>query len=108
MKKKFKDGLAYSTDPDKVDDLQIKVGKPTLAVFEQVLSVREETNKKNSKMITIVSGFVGSEADLKALARTLKNKFAVGGSLKKNDLILQGSLKKRVVDFLLENNYRIT
>ena len=46
--------------------------------------------------MTIVSGFVGSEDDLKELGKVLKSKCGVGGSAKDGEVLVQGDFKQRV------------
>ena len=60
-------------------------------------SKREEGAEKTA---TIVKGFTGTSDDLQELARSLKNKCATGGSSKEGEIILQGDVRDKVVDFL--------
>lgn len=59
--------------------------------------------KKFGKQYTIVEGLNASEVDIKDIAKKLKNKFACGGTAKKDVVELQGNhlntIKDALVDF---------
>ncbi len=59
--------------------------------------------KKFGKQYTLIEGFNTSEIDIKDIAKKLKNKFACGGTSKKDMVELQGnhlnSIKDALVDF---------
>jgi len=58
--------------------------------------------KKFGKQYTVVEGINSSEVDVKEIAKQLKNKFACGGTSKKNIVELQGnhlsSIKEALVN----------
>ena len=103
MKKNdWKDRLnvVYSTNPDFSYDTVEQEEPETLPKNTQKLRVRIEKNHRGGKTVTIVSGFTGSEADLKELGKLLKTKCGVGGSAKEGELLSQGEFKEKVVEIL--------
>ena len=52
-----------------------------------------------------MSGFVGSQEDLKELARTLKTRLGVGGGAKDGEITVQGDFRDKVVAILKELGY---
>lgn len=58
------------------------------------------------KVVTLVRGFVGSDADLHELARLLKTRCGVGGAAKDGEIIIQGDHRDRVVEILAKGGYR--
>ncbi len=58
--------------------------------------------KKFGKQYTIVEGINSTELDVKIIAKKLKNKFACGGTSKKDVVELQGNHLKLIKDALVE------
>ncbi|MBQ9287666.1 MAG: translation initiation factor, partial [Bacteroidaceae bacterium] len=70
------------------------------------LRVKLDRKNRGGKTVTLVTGFVGPEEDLKALGKLLKGKLGVGGSAKDGEIIIQGEFKERVIDILLKEGYK--
>lgn len=99
-------GVVYSTSAD-FDYQTNEAEEPeTLAPAAQVLRVRIEKKGRGGKTATLVSGFVGTSADLADLGRTLKSKCGVGGSVKDGDILVQGDFRERVISLLRSMGYR--
>lgn len=58
--------------------------------------------KKFGKNYTLVEGFNVSEIDIKDVTKKLKNKFACGGTSKKDFIELQGDHLSKIKDVLIE------
>lgn len=101
-------GMVYSTNPDFQFDTGEEEEQETLPKNQQRLRVRIEKNGRGGKTVTIVAGFVGSEADLKELGKWLKGRLGVGGSAKDGEVIVQGDFKQRVIDLLKAEGYTQT
>ena len=98
--------VVYSTNPDYnyVTDEEPEV--ETLPKPQQKLRVQMEKNHRGGKVVTIVRGFVGTDDDLKALAKLLKTRCGVGGSAKDGEIIVQGDHRDRVVELLVAAGYK--
>jgi translation initiation factor 1 len=59
------------------------------------------------KTASVIKGFRGSEEELQALAKKLKNQCGTGGTAKDGEIIIQGDHRDKVVKLLQENGYRV-
>lgn len=108
MENDWKDrlGVVFSTDPD-YDYKKDEDKKPeTLPPEEQKLKILLDRKKRKGKQVTLITGFVGTNDDLKALAKELKTKCGTGGSAKDNEIIIQGDLRDKVLEHLKSNGYK--
>jgi len=101
-KRKEWDGFVYSED----DFLSENELEETLEPNEQDLRVRLEFKNRNGKSVTLVTGFIGLEEDLKDLGKILKSSCGVGGSVKDGDIIVQGDFRDKVCQILEKKGYR--
>ncbi len=98
-------GVVYSTNPDfeysKAEDPETVTLEPS----RQRLVVSIDRRNRGGKQVTLVSGFVGTSADLSSLGKTLKVKCWVGGSAKDGEITIQGDFRDRVTALLKEMGY---
>ncbi len=97
--------LVYSTDPNYMPPSQEEI-IDTLPPAEQPLRVMLETKHRAGKTVTIVYGFVGTEEDMNALGKALKNHCGTGGSVKDGEIIIQGDHRQKVFQFLKQKGYQ--
>lgn len=105
-KKKKKINVVYSTNPDFSFDYEEDEQQETLAPNEQDLRIYLDTKQRKGKGVTLITGFIGSEDDLKELGKTLKSKCGVGGSAKNEEIIIQGDHRDKVLTLLLDMGYK--
>lgn len=99
-------GVVYSTDPAFEYRIEDAEEAQTLPAGEQQLRVWLDRKQRAGKVVTLVKGFIGTEADLEDLGRMLKRKCGVGGSAKEGEIVIQGDHRDRVVELLTEAGYR--
>ena len=101
-------GVVYSTNPDYEysDDSQEEAD--TLPKNQQKLRLNMERAGRGGKTVTLVKGFVGSDKDINALCKLLKQKCSVGGSVKDGEIIIQGDHRQRLVETLKKEGYTQT
>lgn len=104
---KKKKNVVYSTNPDFNYEFDEREEKELLFPSAQELKVRFEKKHRAGKKVTVITGFVGPDSDLKELAKMLKSKCAVGGSAKDNEILIQGDLKEKVKGVLVSAGYRV-
>ena len=109
MAKDWKDrlGMMYSTNPDYEYNYDGEEEQDTLPPEDQNLKVEIDRKKRKGKTVCLVSGFIGKEDDLKELAKILKTKCGVGGSVKEGQIIIQGDFKDKIIGILKSKNYRV-
>ncbi len=100
-------GVVYSTSDDFAYEYEQEQQEETLPPAQQRLQVTLDKKKRGGKQVTLISGFVGSEEDLKVLAKWLKSKCGVGGSAKQGEIIIQGDFRERVRQLLTDEGYGV-
>ena len=100
--------VVYSTNPDYNYVTDEEPEAETLPKQQQKLRVQMEKSHRGGKTVTIVRGFIGTEDDLKALAKHLKTRCGVGGSAKDGEIIIQGDFKPKVIELLIKEGYTNT
>ena len=100
MSKKKRVNVVYSTNPDYSYDHDDEEQMETLDPSEQNLKVILDRKQRKGKSVTLVTGFVGDENDLKELGKVLKSKCGVGGTVKNNEIMIQGDFRPKVLDIL--------
>ena len=65
-----------------------------------------ERKGRAGKQATIVTGFVGDDEALKAVASRIKSSLGVGGSARCGEILIQGDFRQRVLDQLLSMGFK--
>jgi translation initiation factor 1 len=107
-KKKFKNisgDVVYSTNQNFEYDYGTDQ-QETISPDEQDLRVWMDKKHRGGKIASVVKGFIGSESDLKDLAKLLKSKCGVGGSAKDGEIIIQGDHRDKILKILLDEGYK--
>lgn len=100
-------GMVYSTNPDFAFETD-EEESATLPPAQQKLRISIERKNRGGKVVTVVKGFVGTEADLKDLCKLLKTKCGVGGAAKDGEILIQGEWRERLTELLKKEGYSQT
>ena len=100
--------VVYSTNPNFAYEFEQSDDIQTLPPQQQRLYVSTDRKQRAGKEVTLIEGFVGAEDDLKDLGKLLKSKCGVGGSVKDNEILIQGNFKQKIFDLLLKEGFSQT
>lgn len=100
--------VVYSTNSDFKYETTTTGDMETLDPSKQVLRVMLDKKQRKGKQVTLVTGFSGTEDDLKSLGKILKTRCGVGGSAKEGEIIIQGDFRDKIRAILLELGYKNT
>ncbi len=73
----------------------------------QQLEAHFSNKGRAGKTVTLIKGFEGEKAELKALAKELKNAVGVGGTIKDGEIIIQGNYRDKIMAILQEMGHNV-
>ena len=97
--------LVYSTDRGRVQPAAAATpGKPA---GDGIVRIRRETSGRSGKGVTTIAGIPLADAELRALAKQLKQQCATGGSVKDGVIEIQGDHRAAIKATLEGLGYRV-
>ena len=80
--------------------------KPLIGKIKEQQKIKIDVFKRRfSKVMTIISG-IDDKATLKEIGKEMKQKFACGGTVKDNEIELQGNHRDRAKELLIKRGYK--
>jgi translation initiation factor 1 len=98
-------GFVFSTNKDFSFEQEEEL--TTLPPHQQKLEAHLDKKNRGGKIATLITGFEGTEDDLKILTKSLKTLCGVGGSVKNGEIIIQGNFRDKIMDFLKKEGYKV-
>jgi translation initiation factor 1 len=105
------DSIVYSTHSignSFFDEIKIDSSEEPFSKKSQELRVYRDKKQRRGKVVTIVIGYRGNLEELKKLGKSLKSNFGVGGSVKDNQILIQGDFADKTVEWLRVKGYSNT
>jgi len=105
--------LVYSTDPEirrKIENEQKSASKPeaiNLPPEQQQIIISLQKKGRKGKQVTLIQGFQHDRNTLDELARKLKQFCSAGGTVKGQDIEIQGDKRKLVSEKLSNLGYKV-
>lgn len=98
--------IVYSTDKN------FFIEQNTLK--KELLMPNEKQNLKvllkrlpGNRILTVVAGFQGNDKTLVKLSKMLKKLCGVGGSVKNNQILIQGKHREKIMNILIERGFKV-
>lgn len=99
--------IVYSTNPNMQFETEEEEEQETLPPEKQKLKIILDKKNRKGKEVTLITDFIGTDDDLKDLAKKLKTKCGVGGSARDGEILLQGDFRQKVKELLTADGYKV-
>lgn len=114
MKKDWKDALSSlrenmgdnSVESVEEENISSSEDSEDKKIQKTPLLVVTDKKGRNGKIATIIEGFTIEQQEVENIARQLKQKLGVGGSVRDGEILIQGDHKNAVVLFLQSLNFK--
>ncbi len=73
----------------------------------QKLEAHFSNKGRAGKTVTIIKGFKGNNKELKILSKKLKQALGVGGSIKGEEIIIQGNYRDQLIQILTKMGHQV-
>ncbi|MGD1712889.1 translation initiation factor [Dapis sp. BLCC M172] len=100
------DRVVYSEFGNNANSPATERALPDLPPNQQNLRVQASRKGRKGKTVTIISGFQSNSETLTALLKQLKNQCGAGGTLKDNEIEIQGEHKQKLLEILTKLGYK--
>ena len=108
-----KRNLVYSTDKGRlcpgcskpIDQCNCKAQAPTPS--DGFVRIQRQIKGRNGKPVVIISGIPATQDDLKKLAKKLKTRCGVGGTVDQGDIVIQGDKRDVITTELQKLGYKV-
>lgn len=98
--------LVYSTDKGRIKDSDTETTARRPA-GDGIVRIRRETSGRKGNAATTISGVPLPDAELKVLAKKLKQYCGSGGSMKNSVIEIQGDHRDKIFELLTKEGYTV-
>jgi len=105
MKKKLSGGIVYSTNPEfKFSEIPLEE-QEHIDPSQQKLRIKLETRNRGGKTVTLIENYTGPQKEKEDLGKKLKSFCGTGGSVKGDEILIQGDNRERILQWLIKNGF---
>jgi translation initiation factor 1 len=107
-KNKTTDGkrVVYSEFGNYENSAALERGTPEVPPNQQTIKVEASRKGRGGKTVTVISGFQEKPEILADLAKQLKAQCGTGGTVKDNEIEIQGEHKQKLLEILKKLGYK--
>ncbi len=81
-------------------------GVPDLPASEQNIRIQASRKGRKGKTVTVITGFQANNETLTELVKKLKTQCGTGGTVKENEIEIQGEHTQKLLQILLQLGYK--
>lgn len=98
-------GALYQEAPqEEKEQVGAQTAQPTTLKKQQFCL---QFQRRNGKPSTLITGFEGTDSELKDLAKELKVTLGVGGSARGGEILIQGDVREKVRTLLKSKGHQV-
>ncbi|MBF2002011.1 MAG: translation initiation factor [Synechococcales cyanobacterium M58_A2018_015] len=101
-----KNRVVYSEFGSSSDSEAFERPVAELPPHQQQVRVQATRAGRKGKTVTVITGFQAKPETLAALLKQLKGQCGAGGTLKDNEIEIQGDHSQKIVEILLQQGYK--
>lgn len=79
---------------------------PEVAPNQQNVRIQATRSGRKGKTVTVITGFQAKPETLTALLKQLKTQCGAGGTVKENEIEIQGDHKQKILEILVKLGYK--
>jgi translation initiation factor 1 len=98
--------VVYSEFGNVDNSAALERGTPEIPPKQQNLKIQASRKGRGGKTVTVISGFQEKPETLTALAKQLKAQCGTGGTVKDNEIEIQGEHKQKLLELLTKLGYK--
>lgn len=97
-------GALYEAAPE-TEKQQVSAQEATVKPLKQQLCLQFQ--RRNGKPAVLITGFEGTDEQLKELCKLIKTQLGVGGSARGGEILIQGDVREKLRALLKQQGHQV-